>query len=169
MKQEEFFYHLGKTIAEKSAFDFVKQNKTSFDVVSILPGMVLGELLRPVVNTGVEFIEKYLSGRVTSIQTNSWPVIDVIDVVQAYILCMEKPSAHGRYLVIERYISEEAICALLQPMYPSMKLDPVDKDFVSLPAKKFSYEKIKSLGVQFQPIQNTLQDTIRGLKQLDLI
>lgn len=51
---------LSKTLAEEAAWKFAKEN--GIDMVTINPGLVIGPLLQPTVNTSVEPILKLING-----------------------------------------------------------------------------------------------------------
>ena len=64
-----WFYHLwymlSKTLAEEAAWKFAKENK--LDLVAINPGLVIGPLLQPALNTSVEPVLKLINGNVQQI------------------------------------------------------------------------------------------------------
>ena len=53
---------LSKTLAEEAAWKFAKDNK--IDLVAINPGLVIGPLLQPTLNTSVEPVLKLINGNV---------------------------------------------------------------------------------------------------------
>lgn len=56
----QLWYMLSKTLAEEAAWNFAKEN--GIDMVTINPGLVIGPLLQPTVNTSVESILKLING-----------------------------------------------------------------------------------------------------------
>lgn len=53
---------LSKTLAEEAAWKFGKEN--GIDIVAVNPGLVLGPLLQPSLNTSVEPVAKLVNGTV---------------------------------------------------------------------------------------------------------
>ena len=51
---------LSKTLAEEAAWKYTKEN--GIDMVSINPGLVIGPLLQPIVNTSVKPILELIDG-----------------------------------------------------------------------------------------------------------
>lgn len=54
------WYLLSKTLAEKEAWKFVKEN--NIDMVALHAGMVIGELLQPYMNESSDAVLKILNG-----------------------------------------------------------------------------------------------------------
>ncbi|XP_034679828.1 tetraketide alpha-pyrone reductase 1-like isoform X2 [Vitis riparia] len=55
----KLWYMLSKTLAEEAAWKFAKENK--IDLVAINPGLVIGPLLQPTLNTSVEPVLKLIN------------------------------------------------------------------------------------------------------------
>lgn len=56
---------LSKTLAEEAAWKFTKEN--GIDMVTINPGLVIGPLLQPTLNTSSESVLKLINGNFSSI------------------------------------------------------------------------------------------------------
>ncbi|MEE9904656.1 SDR family oxidoreductase [Chlorobium sp.] len=91
-------YHYSKTLAEKSAWEFVAREKPGFDLVSINPSMVTGPALGPEINTTNAMIRDIMMGVYPGIMDLNWGFVDVRDTARAHILAMETRDAAGRYL-----------------------------------------------------------------------
>jgi len=91
-------YHYSKTMAERSAWDFIRKHHPSFDLVVINPFMVVGPSLTPSANTTNLMIRDIMTGVYPGILDLNWGFVDVRDVAAAHVLAMEKPEAEGRYL-----------------------------------------------------------------------
>jgi nucleoside-diphosphate-sugar epimerase len=90
-------YQKSKTLAERAAWEFV--GKRPLELASINPGMVIGPLLTPSVNTTMEVIGRLLRRAVPASPRMAFAVTDVRDVAAAHRLAMESPAAAGqRYL-----------------------------------------------------------------------
>lgn len=56
----QLWYMISKTLAEEAAWKFTKEN--GIDMVAINPGLVIGPLLQPTLNTSVEPVLKLING-----------------------------------------------------------------------------------------------------------
>lgn len=91
-------YAYSKTMAERSAWDFMEEENRHFDLVVINPVGVIGPSVVNRVNQTHEFMIGMTNGQAPAIIDMSFPIVDVRDVAKAHILAMETPEAHGRYL-----------------------------------------------------------------------
>lgn len=91
-------YHYSKTVAERSAWTFMEEQRPGFSLVVINPFMVIGPSLGPSLNTTNQMIRDFITGVYPGILDINWGFVDVRDVALAHILAMERPEARGRYL-----------------------------------------------------------------------
>ncbi|KAK8590058.1 hypothetical protein V6N12_024442 [Hibiscus sabdariffa] len=165
-EKSKLWYTLSKTLAEEAAWKFTKEN--GMDMVTVNPGLVIGPLLQPALNTSVELISKLLMGPET-FPNVSYNLIDVRDVANAHVLAFESASACGRYLLAERTVHCSEIVEALCKLYPSLSLPEKCADVkLNMPTFQASKEKAKRLGVSFTPMEVSLKETIESLKQKNL-
>ncbi|URD98482.1 NmrA-like family [Musa troglodytarum] len=161
------WYVLSKTLAEEAAWKFAKEN--AIDIVTINPGMVLGPLLQPTLNTSSAFILNLINGSSTFHNaTFGW--VNVQDVVKAHILAFELPSASGRYCLAERVSHFSDIVKIIRELYPALQLPEKcadDKPFV--PVYQVSKEKYRSLGLDYIPLETSINETIESLKEKNFV
>jgi len=166
-KQSKAWYQLSKTLAEETAWKFAKEN--GIDIVTINPGMVIGTLLQPTLNTSCAAILKLMNGSSTYPNfTFSW--VSVKDVAEAHILAYEVPSANGRYLLVEKVAHYSEIVKILSKLYPACALPTKcadDNPFA--PTFTVSKEKVEKLGLKYTPIEEALRDTVESLKEKKLL
>nr|QEG53851.1 phenylacetaldehyde reductase [Plumeria rubra] len=162
-REKKMWYVLSKTLAEETAWKFVKEN--GIDMVTINPAMVVGPLLQPTLNTSSAAILNLIKGSETYPNaTFGW--VDVRDVANAHILAFENPSANGRYCLVERVQHYSDIVKILQRLYPTLKLpEKCADDQPLVPLYQVSKEKAKSLGLEFTPLEQSLKDTVESLKE----
>ncbi|PIA53491.1 hypothetical protein AQUCO_00900232v1 [Aquilegia coerulea] len=162
-KETKAWYVLSKTLAEESAWKFVKDH--GIDMVTINPAMVIGPLLQPTLNTSAEAILNLINGAQTyNNATFGW--VDVRDVANAHILAFEVPSASGRYCLVEKVAHFSEIVEVLRGLYPNIQLPEKcadDKPFA--PAYQVAKEKTKNLGIDYIPVEVSLKDTVESLKE----
>ncbi|XP_038980598.1 phenylacetaldehyde reductase-like [Phoenix dactylifera] len=162
-KQAKLWYVLSKTLAEEAAWKFSKDN--SIDMVTINPAMVIGPLLQPTLNTSAAAILNLINGSCTYPNTTfGW--VNVKDVAMAHILAFEVPSASGRYCLVERVAHYAQLVKILHEQYPALKLPEKcadDKPFV--PIYQVSKEKVKSLGIDYIPLETSIKETVESLRE----
>jgi len=107
-------YYYSKTMAERAGWDFIKENKPSFDLVVINPIIVIGPSLSPSLNTSNIIFQAILTGVYPAIMNIGWAFVDVRDVAKAHRLAMENPNAKGRYLCANQTWTMRQIVELLR-------------------------------------------------------
>ncbi|XAR60365.1 Cinnamyl-alcohol dehydrogenase [Bertholletia excelsa] len=159
--ENKLWYQLSKTVAEEAAWEFV--NEEGMDMVTINPGMVIGPLLQPTLNTSAAAVLKFISGSET--YTNaSFGWVNVKDVANAHIQAFEIPSANGRYCLVERVVHYSEIVQMLRKLYPSFQLpEKCEDDNPPMPTYQVSKEKTGSLGIEYIPLEDSLKDTVESL------
>lgn len=162
-EKSKLWYMLSKTLAEEAAWKFAKENK--IDMVAINPGLVIGPLLQPTLNTSVEPALNLVNGAVTFPNaTYRW--VDVRDVANAHILAFENSSACGRYCMVGRVVHSSEVVKILRELYPSLNLpERCADDKPWTPVYCVSKERAESLGVSFTPLEVSFKDTVESLKQ----
>ncbi|XP_076920832.1 phenylacetaldehyde reductase-like isoform X2 [Bidens hawaiensis] len=165
--QTKMWYVLSKTLAEEAAWKFSREK--GLDIVTINPAMVIGPLLQPTLNTSAAAIANLLNGSETY-PNASFGWVNVKDVANAHIQAFEIPSANGRYCLVERVAHYSEIVEILRNRYPS--LNPPhkcadDKPFV--PIYQVSREKVKSLGIDYIPLEQSIKETVDSLKAKNFI
>ncbi|ONI20537.1 hypothetical protein PRUPE_2G021600 [Prunus persica] len=154
----KLWYMISKTLAEDAAWKFTKENR--IDMVAINPGLVIGPLLQPTLNTSVEPVLKLINGAETFPNiTYRW--VDVRDVANAHILAFENASASGRYCLVGRIAHCSEVVKLLRGLFPALKIPEKcadDKPFT--PIYQVSKERAQALGVKFTPLEFGMEGII---------
>ncbi|XP_044489748.1 phenylacetaldehyde reductase-like isoform X2 [Mangifera indica] len=117
-KESKYWYHPSKTLAEKAAWEFAKEN--GIDLVTLHPGLVIGPLLQSTVNVSIQIVLDIING------TQSYPgpyrLVDVRDVAYAHIQAFEVSTASGRYLLVGKVTHFSEVLKLLHEIYPTFHL-----------------------------------------------
>ncbi|XVE78917.1 hypothetical protein DITRI_Ditri14bG0016400 [Diplodiscus trichospermus] len=162
-KELKLWYVVSKTMAEDAAWKFSKE--MGIDMVAINPAMVIGPLLQSTLNTSAAAVLSLIKGAHTFPNaTFGW--VNVKDVANAHIQAFEIASASGRYCLVERVAHYSEIVKILNHFYPSFQLPKKcadDKPYV--PTYKVSREKAESLGIEFIPLEVSLEETVESLKE----
>ena len=115
-------YYYSKTLAEKAAWDFMKDAKRSFDLVAINPFLVIGPSHTRAINTSNQIFVDIMAGKYPAIMALNWGFVDVRDVAIGHILALNGP-ASGRYICASGNLDMQAVVNLIkQKGYPSDRL-----------------------------------------------
>ncbi|KAK8336618.1 hypothetical protein V6Z11_A09G135100 [Gossypium hirsutum] len=159
----QLWHVVSKTMAEDAAWKFSKEK--GVDMVAINPGMVIGPLLQPTLNTRAAAVLSLIKG-VQTFPNATFGSVNVKDVANAHIQAFEIPSASGRYCLVERVAHYAEVVKFLHQLYPSFQLPKKcadDKPYV--PTYQVSKEKARSLGIEFIPLDLSLKETVESLKE----
>lgn len=165
-KETQNWYSLAKTEAEEIAFEHAKS--TGLDVVTILPGLVIGPLLHNVaLNTSSQVLRYIIKGGPDTISNKFWPLVDVRDVADAMLLAYEKGESSARYICALDQMDMKDLVALMKSMYPNYGF--VDKMAdVDYKAETTS-DKLKSLGWKPRKLEETIEDSIEYYEKAGLL
>jgi dihydroflavonol-4-reductase len=185
-------YYYSKTLAERAAWDFVRQRQPSFDLVAINPFLVIGPSLVPGLNTSNQVFVDLLKGTYPGIVGLTWGFVDVRDVAAAHVRAMDTPSASGRYICAGESASMRTVVGVLRKhgwgdgyKLPAMGLDnPAGDAIVKLGSylqpkgvgsylrthvgrvPRYDTSKVRrDLGIQFRPLEETIADTMTDLER----
>lgn len=92
-------YRVSKILAERAAWDFVKQHPTSTELTTILPGAVFGPILTPGTLGSVQIIEGLLRGHPSALPRLGFWITDVRDLADLHIRAMTAPAAAGQRFI----------------------------------------------------------------------
>jgi dihydroflavonol-4-reductase len=111
-------YCVGKTKAERLAWDFAKAN--GMDVTTIHPGMILGPAVDDDTSISLSLVSSLLDGSTPAMPGNGFAVSDVRDIAEMHVKALETPAAIGqRYLSTGLYLPFPRVAAILREAYPS--------------------------------------------------
>jgi nucleoside-diphosphate-sugar epimerase len=140
-------YLKSKTLAEKAAWDFVKDTK-AFELTVVNPGLVLGPLLHNSRSTSVEIVRKMLTNEIPMIPKLHLPVVDVRDVALGHLKAMTMPEANGkRHLLVNRTVWLKDLADILDKEFrPQGYIIPLrEAPYLLLKFKSFFDKSLNSL------------------------
>lgn len=183
-------YFRSKTIAEKTAWDFISANPNAPELVTILPGAILGPVLdKDDYGTSANLVKKIMDGSMPAMPKIGFEMADVRAVADAHIKALENPNASGnRYLCANGYLEFKDIADILRVEFPNNKIP--SKTLPDFMVKLFSvFDKetkpiLNDLGAKrtidnskikkelsWKPIalQESVKDTAHSLKNLNIV
>ncbi|CAA6654708.1 unnamed protein product [Spirodela intermedia] len=163
-KENKIWYPASKTLAEKAAWDFAKEN--GLDVVVINPGTVMGPILPPQPNASMEMLVRLLQGCSEEYKNFYMGSVHVKDVAAAHILLYESASATGRHLCVESISHWSDFAAKVAHLCPENKVPsfPADTQPGLLRTKEPS-RKLIDLGLRFTSVDVIIKDSVESLKR----
>ncbi|CAN0917306.1 Phenylacetaldehyde reductase [Linum grandiflorum] len=165
-RKSKLWYMLAKTLAEELAWKFSKEN--GMDIVSLNPGLVIGPLLQPTLNTSAESVLNLVKG-VEKYPNTTYRWVDVRDVAYAHIYALENPSAGGRYCLVGAVLHASEAAKILHELFPDLNIpQQCADDKPPTPKYQVSKERVESLGVKYTPLETSLKDTVESLKEKKL-
>jgi nucleoside-diphosphate-sugar epimerase len=163
-------YRLGKTLAEKAAWEFVKQH--NLNMVVINPVFVIGPTLLDTMNSTNELPFIILNGTSKDIPNRVGAWVGVKDVVKAHILGYEKPDAEGRYPIYAKSMHYGDLAALLQKLFPLYNIETREGEYDAQPRAKpyvVSTKKLTDLGLEIEPLEQVLQEMVASFEEHEFL
>jgi dihydroflavonol-4-reductase len=115
-------YTKSKTLAEKAAWDFVKNQAPEIAMTTINPVLVLGAPLDKNFGSSISVVERILKGKDPMLPDLRFSIVDVRDVAQMHVTAIKNDSTKGeRFLASSETISFVGIAKYLKSLYPKSK------------------------------------------------
>lgn len=122
-KKDSTPYFRSKTIAEKAAWEWVRQAGSGMELTTVLPGAILGPVLEDDFGTSANLVIKILDGSSPALPNIGFDIVDVRSVADLLVRAMELPQAAGRrYIASSGYLTFKEIAAILKKQYPARKI-----------------------------------------------
>jgi nucleoside-diphosphate-sugar epimerase len=171
-------YDKSKLLAEKAAWEFVNNlpEDEKFELVVIIPGIVLG----PNIVTGDFYsatnIKMMLLGLMPALPQVKIPIVDVRNVAEAHLNAIKVPEARNqRFVLISRTFRFKEVCEILKEQYGEkypIKLNemeqcpPDNQRFKNNWNRNYNVVNTKSqeiLGIRYYDIKDTLFSMIETM------
>ena len=108
-------YSKSKTLAEKAAWEFLKEEANPFDFAVINPALVIGPSLSSDLGVTNSAIEMVVTGKMPLAIPIQFGFVDVRDVATAHILAMQNDASNGeRFALAERDLWYKDIAKILK-------------------------------------------------------
>lgn len=176
-------YTKSKTLAERAAWDFVKNQAPEIALTTINPVLVLGAPLDKNYGSSISVIERILSGKDPMLPDLRFSIVDVRDVAQMHVQAIDTESTKGeRILASSETFSFVEIAKYIKTLYPKSKaktaqapgflikflalFDGDIKAVLPLMGKPMITSGAKAkrlLGIDFIPVKVTLRESAEFL------
>ncbi|KAI3949522.1 hypothetical protein MKW92_012543 [Papaver armeniacum] len=159
----QIWYPLSKTLAEKAAWEYCKENGIS--LATILPSFVIGPSLPREICSTLSDVIGLLKGETERFHWHGrMGYVHIDDVALCHILAFEYADASGRYICSSDVIDNNELASFLSGRYPTLA---VPKRFEQLdrPSYEFNTSKMRSLGIKFKGLEEMFDDCIASLKE----
>ncbi len=168
-------YPLSKTIAERTAWDFVQREGGDTELVVVNPTFILGPTLTTQARSSVQIVKAMLDGTMPVVRRQRFGLADVRDVADLHIRAMAAPGAAGkRYLALADgpTITFLQIAELLRERFgPLAERVPAEEAPGPEPPRLIIHnDRAKQeLGWRPRPAETTIVDTADSLRDLGLL
>lgn len=116
-------YYKSKTIAEKAAWDFIRQDSSDLELVTICPGAILGPLIEQDFGTSANIVISLINGSFPALPKIGFDIVDVRSTADLHIRAMEIARAAGnRYIAASEYITLKGVAQILKRHFPERKI-----------------------------------------------
>jgi len=185
--EKKSWYALGKTLAEKAAWNFVgserhKEARKSIDapplsLATICPTQTLGPLLEPRLNQSTLFLAEYCNGVKTVLPAAGKCLVDVRDVAMAHVLALAPAKVirnslgQERYTLIAGSLPWRVIASELRKCLPPETPIPtmLESETPSYPQALHSTLSTHALGLSYRPMEVSIADSAASLLEFDLL
>jgi dihydroflavonol-4-reductase len=108
-------YSKSKTLAERAAWEFIKNEGHPFELAVINPALVVGASISGDIGESNKAVEMVASGRMPVAVPLMFGYVDVRDVAAAHILAMQTPAANGeRFALVEKDLWYKDVAKILR-------------------------------------------------------
>lgn len=108
-------YIKSKTIAERAARDWMRQNGTGMEFCSVNPSAVLGPLLSDDFSTSIQFVQRLLDGSMPGTPRLGFAVVDVRDLADLHVRALTAPGIDGeRFIGAGKFLWMKDVATILR-------------------------------------------------------
>jgi nucleoside-diphosphate-sugar epimerase len=169
-------YRASKTFAEKSAWDFMKNENPNFCLATLCPPLVFGPVVHylnslDAINTSNARMRDLMQGKMKEklAPTGTFIWVDVRDLAMAHVKAIELPGAIGkRFFVTAGYMSNKEIAECMRKNFPELRSQLPPEDSQSdVPEDVYKYDNSRSievLGLKYRSLDECVKDTVESLQ-----
>jgi dihydroflavonol-4-reductase len=156
---DAYAYVKSKTIAERSARDWMAREGGAMEFCTVNPSLVLGPLLTSDFSTSLEAIKKLLDGSMPGIPRLGFGTVDVRDVADMHVKLLTMPGMNGeRFIASGPFIWMEDIARIVR--------DQLGADAAKVP-KRTLPDFIVRIAAMFDPVLRQVTGEIGNVREND--
>ncbi|RWR93624.1 dihydroflavonol 4-reductase [Cinnamomum micranthum f. kanehirae] len=170
VKMTGWMYFVSKSLAEKAAWDFAKEN--NIDLITVIPTLVVGPFIMPSMPPSMITALALITGNEAHYSIlKRIQLVHLDDLCLAHIFLLEHPEAHGRYICSSDDVTIIELTKMLKERYPEYniptKFEGVDDDIKPI---HFSSKKLTALGFKYKYTKEEMYDgAIKSCREKNLI
>ncbi|CAG7990187.1 unnamed protein product [Penicillium nalgiovense] len=160
-------YRASKVVAERAAWDYVRDNPVQYELVTLCPGMVFGRMIHPIsslsqLNASNQIVWQVLNaGNEGEIPPTKAPVwIDVEDLSETSLKALTfSGTGHERFLVTQGSYDTQEIADIVRSRLPERQRVPVGEPGKRISDTHYSCDSSKVqrvLGVKFRGLEQSI-------------
>jgi dihydroflavonol-4-reductase len=183
-------YTRSKTIAERAAWDLVREAGAEERLAVVNPGAIIGPALSDDRSFSLELIERLMKGAVPALPRLGFSLVDARDVAELQLLAMTTREAGGqRFIATDRFMWMADIAAVLRErlgaqaakvptrVAPNLLIKAVaifDSSVRSFTGDlgrrvEFSSQRARDLGWTTRPVEDSIVETARSLQEHGIV
>ncbi len=162
-------YLLSKTLAERAAWAFHEAlpDDEKFELVSLLPTVVMGPLLKKAhVRSSPNTLRDLLLRKMPACPRFHFGLVDVRDVALAHLRALEQPDVHGRYILHCRGLWMREMAQLIAPHFPRYRVPTWPLPDVAVYAASFFDKRLTLASLRLQLGKSMVIDNSRSRREL---
>lgn len=155
-------YHASKILANNATWDFKKQKKPYFDLVTIHPTFVYGHDLLQTMPEEIGGTNRLLWDALTSGEPSIWSsYVNVRDVAAAHIKALDSRVADGSsYILAAKEATWKEVAQVLKKNYADVELFKLTDNAQGNPLPVDGSKTEKELGINYVSLENTIKDVV---------
>lgn len=155
---EAYPYVKSKAIAERAARDWMAREGGSMEFCTVNPALVLGPILTKDFSTSLESIRKLLDGSMPGIPRLGFGVVDVRDVADLHVRCLNAPaSINGeRFIASGPFMWLEEVADIVRTQ--------VDTQGIKVPSRRLPSWLVR-LVARFDPVLRQVTSELDNVRQ----
>jgi dihydroflavonol-4-reductase len=116
-------YAKSKVLAERAAWDFVKDQAPDIALTTVNPGFVVGPPLDAEYGSSISVVKRFLSGKDPMLPAMAIPTVDVRDVAEMHLRALQRPQTAGkRYLAAADTLWFTDMAKAMKSAFPGRKI-----------------------------------------------
>ncbi|HEY0933838.1 MAG TPA: NAD-dependent epimerase/dehydratase family protein [Trebonia sp.] len=164
-------YPRSKTIAERTAWDFIRSEGGHTELTVVNPTFILGPPLTAGTGSSMSLLKAMFSGAMSVVPRHRFGIVDVRDTADLHLRAMAAPAAAGRRFIgvsDTPPMSYLELAGLLRTRFGDLaaKVPTEEAPGAELPRLLIRNNRAKDeLGWRPRPLEETVTDTVENLRE----